>query len=444
MAITLTGAGGLFTRLGKLAGALNDLNTFRGGTSSGQLVLAVTDALAEVDGDTAAIRYALQGLNAALPAGQGALTPLANALRTAAQNLLIAQVNADTPLVQQTVPYALAVLKAQMLSGGDYVSPNTVSATPAAGGSNTGNGAIVCGTRDPYGYQLDNLLAETLQVSVTAEESAGGSLLFQGTKSQADPLNWQWPAGSGANALLTAIAPAANTGYVAGGDFETFTVANLPDGWTATLGTAGTDFGAAGSGYAGANALKFIGGTGVLTNLTQTLTALTARTPYAINFWVKESGSPASGVLQVDLYNGASIIQDEAGNNCSLAINLTSLTTSYVAHGAIWSIADPLPATVTLRLHLTTACPAAANVFVDQLTLQPATQLGLNPGDSIYAAAAAGSVDFCLRDTFTIAVANNRTSKWQQAFDRLFNCRALGFVLPTSGSTLINDSLISD
>lgn len=445
MAVLLTGAGGLFTRLGKLAGAMNDVNAFRGGTATGQLVKAAQDALAGVDGDTPTIRNAYSGLFAALTSGQAGLTSFQQALQRAAQNLLIAMANADTPLPQQTVPYALALVKTQMLAGGDYVSPNTLSAsvTPAAG--NAGNGAIVCGLRDARGFQLDNLLAETIQVACTAEAAAAGSLQLQGAASQADALSWAWPAGSGCNKVLTSVDPANNGGFVSGGNFDSFT-SNLPAGWTATLGTAGTDFGPAGAGFKGANALKYIGGTGVLTNLTQALpiAALKARTPYAINAWLKADVVPASGTLVLDLFDGTNVIEDEAGNACSLSIALNALTTAYVAHGAVWTIADPLPAAVTLRARLSAAIPAGSNVFLDQLTLQTASQLGTNLGDTIWAAVATGSADWSLKDTLTITTTNNRACQWQQAFDRFFSARSLGFVLPTTGTTLISDTLISD
>lgn len=442
MAITMIGAGGLFTRLGKLVGLLNDINTFRGGTSSGQFVKAVTDALAQVDGDTAAIRATLQGILTGYPSAQAGLTAMQQLVKTAAANLLVTQVNNDTPLYQQTTPYALAVLKSQMLSGGYYVNPNTVSATVTPGGSNAGNGSIICDTRDKYGYQLDNLLAESIAVTCTSESSAAGTLQLLGTLPQADPLNWAWPAGSGCNKSLTSVDPAANAAYIAGGNFDSFT-ANLPNGWTASVGTAGTDFGAAGSGYKGANALKYIGGTGVLSSLTQNI-AVASRTPYALNFWLKADVVPASGNLIVDLYNGSSVIQDDAGNNCSLSIALNGITTSYVAKNAVWRIADPLPSTATLRCRLSVVIPGGSNIFLDQLTFQPATQIGTNLGDTIWAAVATGSADWALKDTLSIATANNRTCQWQAAFDRLFGARATGFVLPTSGSTLVNDSLISD
>lgn len=443
MSIILTGTGGLFTRLGQYAGLLNAVNTFRGGDSAGQLVKETTDVFGELDGDTAAIRATAASLLNNYPQAQTSLGAYLSTLQKAAQALLIAQVNADTPLAQQTVPYALAVLKTQMLAGGYHVAANTLSATPTATVGNAGNGAIVCGVRDKYGYQLDNLLAESIAVGVTSTATAGAEgLQFQGAAAQADALNWAWPAGSGLNRTLTSLDAAAGGNLIAGGAFDTFT-ANLPAAWTAATGTAGTDFAAAGSSFKGANALKLIGGTGVLTSLTQALGGLSSRTPYAINLWLKNDVNPAAGNLVLDLYNGASVIQDEGGNNCSLSIDLTTLGTAYTPKSAVWRIADPLPSTVTLRVRLATAISAGSNTYVDQLALQPATQLGAQLGDSIWAAVFSGSANWGLRDTLTIAAANNRACAWQQAFDRFFGCRALGFVLPTTGATLISDALIS-
>lgn len=443
MSILLTGAGGLFTRLGKFAAAIDDVNTFRGGASAGQLVKATQDLLAQLDGDTPPNRATVAGVLSTFPGAQTSLGAFCTAVQTAAKNLLIAMANADTPLAQQTAPYALALLKSQMLAGSYYVSPNTVGATVAAAAGNTGNGTIVCGTRDRYGFQLDNLIAEKIAVSVTSTAANAGTLQCAGALAQSDPLNWAWPAGSGCNKSLSSIDPAANTAYIAGGGFDAFS-SNLPSGWTAAAGTAGTDFGAAGAGFKGANALKLIGGTGVLTSLTQTISALSSRTPYAVNAWLKADVVPASGTLIFDLYDGASVIEDEAGNACSLTIALASLTTSYAAHGAVFTIADPLPASVTLRVRLSAAVPSGSNIFLDQLTLQPATQLGTYYGDTIWAAVCTGSSDWSLRDTLTVTTANNRACQWQQAFDRLFGARQLGFVLPTNGTTLITDSLIGD
>lgn len=442
MSILLNGTGGLFTRLGQLTGLLNDLNSFRGGSSTGQLVKEVNDALATVDGDTDAIRAALAGLLTGYPAAQNALTTFARVIQSAAQSLLITQANADTPLASQSVDDALALLKTQMLTAGDHVNPNTVSATVTPAGGNTGNGNIVVGIKDVYGNQLDNLLAETIAVAVTRNTVAGAEqLTFSGQAAVSDRLNWAWPAGSGVSKTLTSLDAAATNNLITGGAFDSFT-SNLPAGWTATLGTAGTDFAAAGSSYKGLNALKLIGGTGVLTDLTQVLSGLKSRTPYAINLWLKNDANPAAGTLIVDLYNGTSVIQDEAGNNCSLSIDLTTLGTSYIPKSAVWRIADPLPSTVTLRLHLTAAISGGSNTFIDQMAMQAATQLSSDPGDSIWAAVFSGSANWSLRDTLSIGVANNRTCQWQQAFNRLFNDGS-GFLLPTSGATLINDSLIS-
>lgn len=445
MSVLLTGAGGLFTRLGQYVDTINAINTFRGGSSAGQLVKEVNDVLAQLDGDTDTIRATVAGVLSGLPQGQAALTALQKAIQTAAQNLLVAQVNADTPLATQDVAHALTVLKSQMLTAGDYVNPNTLgyTVTPAAG--NAGNGAIAVGLRNARGFQLDNLLAELTQITVASNATAGSETLnFQGAAAVSDRLNWAWPAGSGSNQNLTSLAVGAANNSIAGGDFENFT-GNTPNFWTAVAGTPGTDFkqSAAASGFTGSTAFEFVGGTGVLSQITQNLASLKSRTPYAINCWLKADVVPASGTLILDLYNGSSVIQDEAGNNCSLSIALNGLTTSYVAHNAVWQIADPLPATVTLRARLSVAIPAGSNIFLDTLAFQAAKQLSSNPNDAPYVAVFGGSANWSLKDTLTLTTTNNRTCKWQQGWNQLFDDGKSGFLLPTTGTTLINDSLIS-
>lgn len=445
MAITLIGAGGLFTRLGQLAGLINAINTFRGGNSAGQLVKEVNDCLAQVDGDTDAIRATLAPLATGYPGAQGSLSSFATAVRSAAQALLIAQANADTPLASLDVADALALLKTQMLASGDYVSPNTLGATVTPAGGNFGNGAIVVGTLDPTGDGLDNLLAETVNVSVGSTASAGGeTLAFAGAAAVGDALNQAWPGGSGANKNLKSLDAAAANNLVPGGAFDTF-AANVPASWTVVAGAAGTQIlqATGGAVYKGASALKYVGDAATLTQIAQNLANLKSRTPYAINLWCKVDVAPAGGTLIVDLYDGAAVINDDAGNANSLSINLATLGTSYVAKGAVFRLPEPVPATVTLRVRLSAALSAGSNLFIDQMAMQAAAQLTSNPGDTPYYAVFSGAANWSLRDLLSIAVTNNRACKWQQAFDQLFDDRASGFLLPTSGSTLINDSLIS-
>ncbi|HEV3022171.1 MAG TPA: hypothetical protein VGX76_06875, partial [Pirellulales bacterium] len=419
-------------------------NTYRGTT----LTQDVNDALAQVDGDgNNLIRQSLSPLFVAWTQAQGGLTSIQKTFQTAAQALLIAQVNADTPLAALTFQNALAVLKTQMLAAGAKVTANTVTASTVAGGSNVGNGTLVAGVKDKYGFQLDNLLAEAIAVTVTSDATAGlETLQFLGAAAVADPLNNAWPGGSGCNRTLTSCPDGSNGASLLGalnGNWELWTV-NTPTSWTITGGVAGTQFQKGSSPYNGSFALEILGGTGVLTNLNQTLTTFKARTPYAINGYVKADVVPAAGTLIFDLYNGASVIQDEAGNNCSLSINCHTLTTGYVAYNAIWSIADPLPATVTLRVRTSVDITAGSNVFVDSLSIQPATQLGTYLGDSCWAAVFGGNVNWTLRDVLTLTTANNRTCQWQQAFDKLFTARQLGYMLPTTGGgATISDGLIT-
>ncbi|HEX5498545.1 MAG TPA: hypothetical protein VFX03_04925, partial [Thermomicrobiales bacterium] len=305
------------------------------------------------------------------------------------------------------------------------------------------NGTIAVGLRDPYGAQLDNLLAEPIAVSVTGNATPGSETLsFAGAAAVSDRLSYAWPAGSGASKSLTSLDPALGGNLVANGSFDTFTVPNAPDNWTIVAGVAGTEILSSTNFHRGSHALEFAGGTGVLTELTQALTALASRTPYAVCVWLANDVNPAAGALALDLYNGSATIQDEAGNPCSLAVDLTTLGTSYKAFSAVWQIADPLPATTLLRLRLTTAISAGTHTLIDSLAWQPATQLAKNPGDAPWIGVFDGSANWSLKDSLTVTTSNNRACQWQQAFDQLFLDGPAGFVLPTSGANLIPDSLI--
>ena len=57
--------------------------------------------------------------------------------------------------------------------------------------------------------------------------------------SDSDRMDWAWPAGSGLNNYTIRVCNPANS-LLTNGQFETNTIANLPDGWIPTVATPGT------------------------------------------------------------------------------------------------------------------------------------------------------------------------------------------------------------
>lgn len=445
MAVTLTGAGGLFTRLGKYVYVIDVLNTHRGTT----LPTEVEDAIETLDGANTTIRGTADEMIAAMESVQSSMGDLPTAIQEAAQQLLIEMVEADNPQPEKSVEQALTELRTQMLASAHYVDANTLGATATAGSGNVGDGACIVSTKAGDGRGLENLLAEDIVCQCTDKTTAGSEdWTCRGEVAEADRLSHNWPQGSGGENTLTAIdSDSTTTNLVTNGNFETTSATNVFSSWTYAVGSTGTHIAEEGTTiYAGSKGLRFIGDGATLTQIYQALDTddLEAKTPYAVCFWARMSAAPGAGILTVDLHDGTSVINDEQGTANSFTVDLTTLGTTFVAKSGVFRLPEPIPSTVRLRLRLSTALSASRTLYIDHLALGEMTQVNTaEPGTTPFVAFFSGATNWSLDDTFTIATTNDRASLWQQAFDKLFNTAALGFVLPVSGVTLINDNLIA-
>lgn len=452
MAVTLDGGTGLFDRLGAIVYLIDTINGRRGGSSAGDYPKEVADILTTYDGASNNIRSAVKNLLSQLTSLQSGHNAMLTALRTAAQTDLIESFHADDPLPVKDVETALKRLIKQMKTATTrYVASNTISASTTST-SNTGTGAIVASVKDSDGTPLENILAEDLEITVTSTATAGSETLrLRGEAAQTDKLHFSWPEGSAADTSITAIDASGTANKLTNGDFEDFTVANTPDGWTIAVGAAGTDIlSEASTVYKGSKALEFDGDASTLSQIYQAITSaqVASRTPYCVNFWAKVDVAPAAGALVIDLHDGSNVITDEAGNNITTTIDLTTLGTTYVAKQLIFSLPEPLPSTMRLRIRLSTALSSGSSLFIDHMALAAMTKIGNTPGHTPYVAAFSGATNWALDDgtgtkVLKIAVANNRAGAWQEAFDKLFGTSDYGIVLPTSGSTELLESMIA-
>lgn len=451
MAVTLDGGTGLFDRLGRWGHLLNTLNGRRGGTSAGDYPKEAADVLAVYAGAANDVYRSVENLLTELEGCQSGHAALLAEIRAACQSDLVESFHNDDPLAEKTVEAALLSLRIQMKTATTrYVDPNSVSATVTQT-NNTGNGAVVVHTKDGYGRTLENLLAEDLRITVTDTSTAGSEeLRVRGEVSQDDKLHFEWPEGSGVDFSFTAIDASGDDNLLTNGDFELFTVANTPDNWTIGAGAAGTEIlSEASTVYKGSKAIEFVG-SATNTQIYQALTVadLESRTPYALNLWMKCSGTPAAGVLTMDLHDGSGVITDEEGANQTTTVDLTTLGTTYLAKQLKFSLPEPLPSIVRVRLTLSTALSAGTSLFMDHAAVAQLEQPGNVPGHTPWIGFFSGAANWALDDgeelkTFKIAVANDRASEWQQMFDKLFDTADLGIVLPVSGTTIINDNLIA-
>jgi hypothetical protein len=451
-----------FNILGKLAALAKNLRTHH---------VAQEAALVDTTTGVTAQLNAEADVQALIGANYIGILAATTGVGGAAQQTAVAAVNRivyrDDALPGQTltnnsIERSLREVIRQMLSQGASVRAQTVAATPTAF-AGEGNGALVASVkRAGDGLTCEHSFAETVRVTCTQDAYTGGATAGQegfraeGEGAVNDPFAFDWPGGSGTSQALTAIDGEQDNGggnLLVNSDFETFTVANTPDDWTISVGSAGTQvFDESSLVFTGSHALRFTGSGGVLTALYQALDGtdgdeLEPLEQYAFNCFMRRDGTAASaGVLTVELVDGnGDVINDEAGVANSFTIDLTALTTSYVSKSGVFRTPLVLPTTVRLRLRMSTALENSRSVYLDKAALGVMTQL-YTGGPSL--AVFSGADDFGQGDYASAAVTNSRGAAgtldtFQTACDRLLGLRGFDLLLPSSGTPTISDNLIA-
>jgi hypothetical protein len=455
MAIPFVGSSGLFTRLGHIFKCADLALTHVGAT--------VPPHVDTLYGDyTTTDRDLVSSLYPALASYQATPTAFVSALQSLATRTVIRMANDDAPQPDGSLANALRYLIAQMQGSSDTVKASVVGATVTPAGTNTGNAVLAVSTKLRDGRTAENAYAETIQVLVATDAQSGGAtagrevLSILGPAAALGPLNPLWPRGSNARGALTLIDSAASQAgggqnWLRNSNFEAFTVANTPDFWHVATGTPGsTILKSTAEHHDGASSLQIAGDGAELTALYQefgvdTTVKATPSDQLAVNLWCKMGAAPTAGVLEVALVDGSgTIIDDAQGTPSSFTVNLVTLGTSWVPRSGFVRTPRVLPASVRLRLRLSTALDSGVNLFVDRLALaRPVQPYAQGP----YAAGFSGSVPSIVGDQWTIGVTNDRgggiSTSFQTWFDRMLGMRQLGLLLPSSGTPTIAGSLIA-
>jgi hypothetical protein len=449
----------LFGALGSVAGTLKNGHTFAGGGGTGHLDASIDDIsntfIAAGAPDVTDLSGVVVGNKKTY---QLAVTnTLGPGLRTLFQAYVRRIVNTTFPQSDSTSSsLALKQLIAEMIVQGYRVSACTVTAA-ATPGTNVGNGVVLMTTKRGDGSTQDNLFAENGILTCTGDTQNGTATsgsepwLYRGDEAPTSDLGFDWPGASGANTGYTTVDSQAAGGLslLAGGNFDTYTVANIPDGWAVGVGTPGTHIFSEGtSKYRGANALKFLGDGATKPSIRQTLTNLKPNRVYGLNLFARSGGVlTTADSLTLSLVDGSNnVISDDKGNAVRFAVALSALTTTYASVKGSFYTPKTLPAVVKLQIETSPAVNLVTGeaVYIDEAALVEMAPLY---SGGPYMAAFAGSVPFMTNDTFAVATTNNHNgatfgATWQRVFDRMFGMRSLGLLLPTTGATLLNDSLI--
>lgn len=450
--IPLVGTGGLFTRLGKIGGTADAINSFRATTIPSH-VDSIHDQYLSSNEDV------IENLYSYLLGFQNSSSSFVGNLKTLASNTVVEMANDSCLLSNSQVPTALAYLIAQMESQAETVQSCTVTASSVAASSNVGNPVVIISTKDPSGLVVEYAFNELLTGTVTQDSQQSSSVAgvepvsVQGQASISDAFSWLFPQGSGCRATAQAASGLATSPtWVKNGSFETFTVANTPDNWHIVAGTPGaTVFQSTGTYYDGAGCLRILGDGSENTSIRErfstpgTVGDITAGTllptsQFAVNLFLRVSSTPAAGVLRVSLSDGALTIADAQGVDNSFDVDLTGLTTSWVDAGGVFRTPAVMPAAAYIEIKLTTPLSNGVSLYIDRVCLVPMTRL-YPGGPSI--AIFSGNVNMVKGDTIWLYIYNDYNGKFQQLFNKLFRMASIGLILPSSATPTIPDSLIS-
>lgn len=361
--------------------------------------------------------------------------------------VLVEGVNADKAQRNRTVAVALEYLCRDMTAKSETVKASGLTHSETPDPNNAGNGILVGDHRTTAGKAAEYAFPESLLVRVESDSYTGNRVAGQESlavygAAAVDGLAWNYPQGSGSVSTPTACSPA--NSLVANGDFELFTVADTPDDWTISVGTAGTHVKQyTASVYDGTTALAFAGDGATLTSIRQqfgvdTPSALKPGGHYALNVWLARVGSISTGTLRISLVDSSgNDIHDDEGNSNALLVTCTGLTTDYAAHSVTFRTPRNLPTSVFIRIDLTSAVNLGTMVLIDRLCMSEMT--AAYDGGPSYAVFS-GFLPFVAGDSFVASI-TNAFGKFQLAFDRNFGMRQLGLALPsaTAGSETIAD-----
>lgn len=469
MAVTLTGTGGIFKRLGRLAGGIQDIIALMGGSATARTLSTASFATrgTNIEADAAespAISSSIDGHWQMIDTLRSSVSGTPSQFRSLAEKILIQQVDLDANLPTKDVTTALKELIRQMKSSSDSLNASTVSiGSQTSVGSPVGNPVIVATSKNAKGEILQNIFAETLRFEVTGDYLGTATarqepVSIRGKAAITDVFAYNYPAGSGCSTSVNLIdSQQDNSGnLLTNSDFETFTTSNTPDNWTIQTGLAGTDIFSGGSGaaYLGSNCLQLTGDGSTLIKLYQEFDHAVSTTAgaggttgvveplsqYAVFGKIKVSAAPSTGVLRVALVDSSgTVINDENGTANSFTVDLTALNTSYATFSGVFQLPANTPSTVRLQLQTTTAVESGKSVYIDSMAMAETTQL-YNGGPSL--AIFAGATKVVTGDSWTVAITNSKgvLADWME---RLFSLRDKGLAFPYSGSPTVADSLVT-
>lgn len=349
-------------------------------------------------------------------------------------------------------PDVAAVLPAlirQMIADAETVDASTVAiGTVTANAANVGNGTVLMSKLlDGYNAPLSGAPVVLNYAGVNSELAVNETMTFtcvsdssrDGLTSGTEGFSWVGgiageklgfeDEGSGEGPNLTT---AGTSTIVTNNDFEDWT-SNVPTGWTAGNGTAGTHIKeSTAEYYRGSSSLHFDGDNSqadIRVDYAVAAGTMQSRRLYCVSVRVKASAASGTGGLTV-MFTGTNYT---ASSTEKITITAGAMPTSWTLY-SFWIVTPAnIPSDWTLKITNTGTPGLTSNVYVDSLTCEPGTYHG-----GLAACVVPGSTPFAVGDRFTAAITNDAAGTIQEFFRKWYAAQ-----LPsvTDGSETIADSL---
>lgn len=431
MAITYTGTGGLFTRLGKLVKYIHAWIAYQGTTlmGSGSGADEILDQFNDRRDLVGGVQGNFEGFASAMEGWESQLKRVADGVLADLQS----ELNSPSAAPATILP----LLAQRMIADGQTLDASTVSASlSSTATTNVGNGVLLLSVLGPDGQPDQRIFSETLTVRCSDDRFGGASAgqeRLRITGFPAQRVTSYRTQGSGSYEGLTVSAGA---NLLANGDFETFTTANTPDNWT--LGTGAV----AGSTVLAESTLLHAATSTAALRLASnaTTSAMTVSQSlsdavhvyrrYAAGVWLRKNGT----------VNAGSTLQIAIKGTGFTTVNLfnadpSTLTTAYALHSAWFGTAEQIPSDLRMEIAWTnaTASGATGQVLIDDAAVVAGVSFSY-----VYYAIFRGSVDLVVGDEWTVTTTNDEAGVFQSFFGRFYDAQ-----LPsvTNGSETIADSL---
>lgn len=463
MAVLLTGAGGLFTRLGKVLDWVEDAEAFQ--TTNAAAIVSLS---AEYDDASQDMLMAVKTRELAIQ--QATMASVLAQVRDIVTKTIIDMVNDDNPQPDRTLVTALRELIRQMRDSGDNINDNVCSIDPQVdGGANIGNGFVI---RDAffvavYGDQglvteenqylrtEDIILTCTADAQISGIEGREGFSVI-GEQANGHPEDPAWPDGQGIGGSMQVSDPsddqrtAVGRNLLRNSDFEDWTIANTPDGWSIEVGVAGTQVFQSADEYRGTSSLELRGdGGGTLTKLEQEISAtgvvgqtagkIIPGVRYGLYCQAKKSAGLVAGVVKISIKDAANNVLWSSQITISPGASYDDQIHLFTSGLNIKTGGTPIKCVI----EVTTALTNAQSVFIDDLMILPLTQHGGPHGP--YLNITPGSTPWKKGDWILMACDNTLASKFARLLDKVIGLNGMPLQLPFDnvGGESITDGLIA-